>query len=218
MEQSRMTVADKKRALSEMLVIKKKQFKNLTRKYKDGCMRSRDARRTLRTLAYEWGQTCQVVDDVCDLMGVDREWPLARFQIKDLDGSGGGHNSGDSGGHCNRTLPDPKSLGTYFGLMDERLNDILHRLFYVQNNCGGGVGCGGGDDWSQLQRQQAMLRPHEAGESMSTGSEQEDDFVARDLDGDKNRQAKMMAAIDPTAFLFDDELLDVGQVPSICPE
>ncbi|VVC46065.1 Hypothetical protein CINCED_3A018606 [Cinara cedri] len=215
MERSRTTVADKKRALSDMLITKKKQFENMAREYKDGCTRSRDARRTLRTLASEWIRTCQVVDEVCDLMGTDCGWPLAHFQVKD---SNDGKEDEGGGSHCNRILPDPPSLRTYFGLVDGRLNDVLYRLFYVQNNCGGGVGCGGSDDWSQLQRQRVMLRPVEAGESMSTGSEQEDDFVARNLDGDKNRQAKMMASIDPTAVLADDEMLDVGQVPSICPE
>lgn len=212
MERSRTTVVDKNSALSDMLAAKKKQFENMAREYRDGCARMRDARRALRTLVVEWDRICQSVDDMCDLMGVDRGWPLARFQVKDPDGGGGNH--------CNRKLPDPASLSTYFGLVDKRLNDVLFRLFYVQSNCGGGIGCGGGDDddSSQLQRQRLLQRPVQAGESMSTGSEQEDDFVARDLNGDKNRQAKMMAAVDPSAVLVDDKLLDLGLVPSICPE
>lgn len=221
---SHTTVLDKKRALSDMLEAKKKQFEDMTREYKNGCVRSRDAHRTLRTLAVEWDQICQAVDNVCDLMGADRGWPLARFQIKDPDGRGkdGDDEGGGRKGYSDypgRTLPDPASLNTYFGIVDRRLNDVLYRLFYVQNNCGGGIGCDGvSDERTQLERQRVMQRPAEAGESMSTGSEQEDDFVAHDLDGAKNRQAKMMATVDPTVVLANDELLDVGQVVSLCPE
>lgn len=206
---------DENSALSAMLAAKKKQFENMAHEYRDGCARLREARRALRTLVIEWDRICQSVDDICDLMGTDRGWPLARFQVKDPDG-GGGNN-------CNRKLPDPASLSAYFGLVDRRLNDVLFRLFFVQSNRGGGVGRGAGgcdddDDSSRLQRQRLLQRPAQAGESMSTGSEQEDDFVARDLNGDKNRQAKMMAAVDPSAVPVDDKRLDLGLVSSICPE
>lgn len=201
MERSRITVADKMREVSNMRAAKTARWVNVAQTYRDGCGTLRTARRTLRLMKDEWRQTAQAVDDMCDTLGVDRSRPLDPTAVRDNDDD-------DGYGHRRRVLPSRDELTAYFGPVDGRLNDVLYRLFYVQNNRDGG-----GDNGHHHHPQQT-----DAGDSLSTGSELEDEFVACDIDSSKNRHAKMMAAVDLTAMPVDDEQLDLGLVPSLCPE
>jgi len=95
----------------------------------------------------------------------------------------------------------------YFEPMDRRLDDVLQRVFWVQNNYASG-------DSGPAQQLEVP-----AGDSMSTTSEQEDEFLARDLDGTVNRHAKIIAAIDPTTMTPNDELPpEGGQLSTLCPK
>ncbi|XP_022169053.1 intracellular protein transport protein USO1-like [Myzus persicae] len=96
----------------------------------------------------------------------------------------------------------------YFEPIDRRLDDVLQRVFWIQNNYVGG---------DSGPREQLEVP---AGESMSTTSDQEDEFLARDLDGTVNRHSKIIAALDPTTVTVDNEAPpppDGGQVSSLCP-
>jgi len=180
-----------------------RQWTATSREHRRRAVRMRDARRTLRFMEDEWRQTCASVDSACDLMGARRSWPLDRGQPADGRGS-------------RRRPPDPDDVAAYFGPVDRRLDEVLHRLFWAQDYCAGGND--GTGHRAPSARQRFGLPAEEAGDSMSTGSEQEDSFLARDLDNTTNRHAKMMAGHDPTTVPRTVQLLDVGSVPSLCPK
>lgn len=151
------------------------------RAHKERSARLRRARRALRLMAAEWRLACDRLDDVCDLMRVDRG-PLA--------GLLGDHRR-----------PDSATLAAYFALMDQRMNRVLCRLYCVQHKC-----------WGRRPRSAS------AADSVSTASEQEDEFAARDLDDpENNRQAKLMSAVDPTALPIDARHLRLGPALYPCP-
>lgn len=213
-------VLDKTREISDIRMKKTNLLADVQRAYKDGCVSLREARRTLRQLGLEWRRTCLAMDKVCELMGMDRNRTLARLVPDDVVSS---HVSGiDSGNsriiknendnHDEQCVPppDPEQVIDYFHNVDGRLDAILHRLFWIQNNCGDG------DEESNNNngpRQQLAV-----GDYMSTGSEQEDDFIAQDLDDDKNRHVKLLTTVDVTSLPIETQQLDIGYVPSLCPE
>lgn len=211
LEWSRTAVTDRMRSLSDVRAAKIERLASVTRAYREGCAPLREARRTLRLIAAEWQRTCKAVDDVSDVMGVNRRRTLDRVPAIVQD-------DGQENGHGRHAMPEPSDLAEYFTPVDRRLNDVMFRLRYAQDN----RVCEGGGDHGPVQSQQQLshqqVQSVEVGDSMSTGSEQEDDFVALDLDSAKNRYAKMMAAVDPTTVPIDDQMLNLGQVPSLCPE
>lgn len=196
LEETRSTVTDRTRAMSDDRTAKAARLAQDVRAYKERSARLRDGRRTLRLLETEWQRACDAVDELCDLMAVDRR-PLAGLL-----------------GDYRR--PGPDTMAVYFDLMDRRLNDVLHRLYYVQNKCASWPTGGGDGDGHTDGRQHAVALVTAAEDSVSTGSEQEDDFVTHDLDDPENRHAKMMAVVDPTTVPIDVRLLDIGHVPSPC--
>lgn len=196
------------RSLSDVRAARTEQLASVTRAYREGCAPLREARRTLRLMAAEWQRTCKAMDDVSDVMGMNRCRTLDRVPATGPDGE-------QDDGHGRRAMPEPSDLAEYFIPVDRRLNDIMFRLRYAQDNR---VGEGGGDSGSVRSQPHHQVQTVEVGDSMSTGSEQEDDFVAIDLDSTKNRYAKMMTAVDPTTVPVKDQMLDLGQVPSLCPE
>jgi len=97
-------------------------------------------------------------------------------------------------------------LYEYFEPMERRLDDVLQRVFWIQNEYVGG-------DSGPRQQLEVPI-----GDSMSTTSEQEDEFLVHDLDGTVNRHAKIIAALDPTTVTPNDEIKpDGGQMSSLCP-
>ncbi|CAH1730988.1 unnamed protein product [Aphis gossypii] len=255
MEKTSVTVTERKRQLCEAQAAKTEEFANAVRTFKAGRAPLREARRTLRLMADEWRQTCQTVDDACELMmGSDGGRPSYRLLVRDGDGddddgddreeeedddeedddddddddeSGGGrlrlrrhHRHRRRGRHRRRRrrrerpvdgplspTAIPTELIEYFEPMDRRLDDVLQRVFWIQNN------------YVYEENGPREQREVAAGDSMSTTSEQEDEFLARDLDGTVNRHAKIIAARDPTTVTPDNEPpdRDAGQVPSLCP-
>jgi len=217
------------------------------RTLKVGRMQLREARRTLRLMADEWWETCQTVDDACELMmgkedsqrpsysllvradggdGSQRECEVDDKDCKEEEEEEESNESDDHGSGRHRQHQhhrhrrrrgqprggglSPTAIVTelfeYFEPMDRRLDDVLQRVFYIQNNYVGGD--------SGLREQLEVP----AGDSMSTTSEQEDEFLARDLDGTVNRHAKIIATLDPSTLTSNNEpSLDGGQVSSLCP-
>lgn len=190
------------REVSDLRAAKSKRLESMEQTYRDGCAPLREARETLRLMSDEWRETCKAVDEICDEMGVDRSRPL---DIS-MDGKDDHH----------RTLLNVADIAPYFVPVESRVNDMLNRLFHVENNRNGDLDGDSGFSGGHLRRKQ----PTDVGDFLSSGSELEDrdDFIARDLDCSKNRRASMMVAVDPTAVPVDIELLDIGHVPSICPE
>ncbi|XP_025198458.1 uncharacterized protein LOC112596850 [Melanaphis sacchari] len=256
-EETRVIVTERKRELCDAQAAKAEEFANAVRTFKAGRAPLREARRTLRLMADEWRQTCQTVDDACELMmGSDSRRPSYHLLVR-CDGGGGdgceeegegegegegdgeegeddeADESDDGGGgggrhrrrhhhrhrrrrRRRRERPGDGSLSPtailtelieYFEPMDRRLDDVLQRVFWIQNNYIY-------EDSGPRQQQEAA-----AGDSMSTASEQEDEFLSRDLDGTVNRHAKIIAALDPTTVTPDNEppAPDAGQVSSLCP-
>jgi len=240
-------VSDRKRELCETQAAKTEELASAIRTLKAGRVQLREARRTLRLMADEWRETCQTVDDACELMmAKDSQRPSYSLLVRDDDGGRRGQRecevddedckeeeeeSNESDDHDagrrhqrqhhrhrrrrRRGRPrggrlSPTALVTelfeYFEPMDRRLDDVLQRVFWVQNNYVSG---------DSGPREQLEVP---AGDSMSTTSEQEDEFLARDLDGTVNRHAKIIAALDPSTLTSNNEPSpDDGQVSSLCP-
>eukprot|EP00102_Acyrthosiphon_pisum_P008933 XP_003246328.3 PREDICTED: uncharacterized protein LOC100569849 [Acyrthosiphon pisum] len=245
-EETHIIVSDRKRALCVTQAAKTEEFTSAMRTFKTGRATLREARRTLRLMADEWRQTCQTVDDACELMmGRDSRRPSYRLLVHDDDGDNGRGECEDDDGDCKeedveeeeeanesvyggrrhhhrhhrhrrrRRRGRPRRLSPtaivtelheYFEPMDRRLDDVLQRVFWIQNEYVGG-------DSGPRQRLEVPI-----GDSMSTTSEQEDEFLAHDLDGTVNRHAKIIAALDPTTVTPKNEItLDGGQLSSLCP-
>ncbi|CAI6354642.1 unnamed protein product [Macrosiphum euphorbiae] len=247
-EETRIIVSDRKRALCETQAAKTEEFASAMRTLKAGRAPLREARRTLRLMAEEWRHTCQTVDDACELMmGRDSRRPSYRLLVRDDDGDDGRRECEDDDGDCKegevveegeeanesddsgrqhhrrhhrhrrrRRRGRPRRLSPtaivtelyeYFEPMDRRLDDVLQRVFWIQNEYVGG---------DSGPRQQLEVP---VGDSMSTTSEQEDEFLVHDLDGTVNRHSKIIAALDPTTVTPNNELTpDGGQVSSLCPK
>jgi len=250
-EKTSVTVTERKRELCEAQAAKTEEFANAVRTFKAGRAPLREARRTLRLMADEWRQTCQTVDDACELMmGSDSGRPSYRLLVRDDDDdddddgddceeeeeddeddddddeSGGGrhHRHRRRGRHRRRRRRSrrrrerpvdgplsptaiPTEVIEYFEPMDRRLDDVLQRVFWIQN------------DYVYEENGPREQQEVAAGDSMSTTSEQEDEFLSRDLDGTVNRHAKIIAARDPTTVTPDNEPPErgAGRVPSLCP-
>lgn len=204
----------KTREISDIQTEKTNQLADVQRAYKNGIVSLREGRRTLRLLGLEWRRTCLAMEDVCELMGMDQNRTSARLVPHGVIDSNGVSRISrvENDDHDEQRVPppDPAQVIDYFHNVDGRLDMILHRLFWIQNNCGDGDEESNNTDGP---RQQLAV-----GDYMSTGSEQEDDFIAHDLDDDKNRHVKLITTIDLTSLPIETQLLDIGNVPSLCPK
>lgn len=215
------------RELSNIRAAKTDRLDNIQLEYKDGCESLLKARRTLRLLGLEWRRICLEIDDVRDLMGMDRNGTSARLvpnfvsdsRVSDSRVSNAvsiassaisGGVSRDDNDWQSVPPPEPAEVIEYFHNVDRRLDAILHRLFWIQNNCG--------DDDENESNNDGPRQQLAVGDYMSTGSEQEDDFVTHDQDDDKNRHVKLIATVDLTSLPVEIQQLEIGNLPSLCPE
>ncbi|XP_025422536.1 uncharacterized protein LOC112692181 [Sipha flava] len=185
-ERSRTSVVDRARVLSDMRAAKTEQLASLVRAYKSGRALLREACRASRLMAAEWRRTCRAVDEMRDLM-MDASDTLDRGLIAGDTAANDGEDDANASGRGRRPPISVDELVAYFIPVERRLDEVLYRVLWTQDN---------------LYATTAAAEESEeavAGESMSTGSEQGDEFVVHDLDGYNNRQAKILAATDPNA-------------------
>lgn len=219
------------RELSNIRAAKTIRLDNVQQEYKDGCKSLLKARKTLRRLELEWRRICLEIDDVCDLMGMNRNRTSARlvpYSVNDsrvsdsrisdsrvsnlvsIASSAISDVSKDDNSWQSVPPPELAQVIEYFHNVDRRLDTIVQRLFWIQNNCG--------DDDENESNNDGPRQQLAVGDYMSTGSEQEDDFVTHDQDDDKNRHVKLIATVDSTSLPIEIQQLEIGNVPSLCPE